>query len=90
MEFEGQYLYGERIGFGKEYFINGKLLFEGEYKGRKKWTGKGYDSQQNVAFEIKDGNGYMKYYEPYCGKLSCEGNYKNGELIEPIKRYNIY
>ena len=32
----------------------------------------------------------MKYYEPYCGKLSCEGNYKNGELIKPIKRYNIY
>ena len=90
LEYEGQYLYGERIGFGKEYFINGNLLFEGEFKGRQKWTGKGYDSQQNVAFEIKDGNGYMKYYEPYCGKLSCEGNYKNGELIEPIKRYNIY
>ncbi len=29
--FEGEYLYGERNGTGKEYFGEDKLLFEGEY-----------------------------------------------------------
>ena len=91
LKFEGEYLYGERYGFGKEYFYNGNLLFEGEFRGRKKWTGKGYDPETNkIIYEIKDGNGYIKEYESYSGKLYCEGNYKNGELIEPIKKYNIY
>jgi len=31
IEFEGEYLNGERNGKGKEYNKNGKLEFEGEY-----------------------------------------------------------
>ena len=31
LEFEGEYLNGERNGKGKEYHGNGKLKFEGEY-----------------------------------------------------------
>ena len=91
LKFEGEYLYGERNGFGKEFFYNGNLLFEGEFKGRKKWTGKGYDPEKNeIIYEIRDGNGYMKEYDSYSGKLYCEGNYKNGELKEPIKKYDRY
>ena len=34
--FDGEYLYGERNGKGKEYNSNGKLRFEGEYLNGKK------------------------------------------------------
>ena len=91
IKYEGNYLFGERYGFGKEYFYNGKLLFEGEFKGTTKWTGKGYDPEENkIVFEIKDGNGYIKNYSSYSGKLYEEGNYLNGEIVEPIKKYNVY
>ena len=36
LEFEGEYLNGERNGKGKEYFDNGKLEFEGEYLNGKR------------------------------------------------------
>ena len=36
MEFEGEYVNGERKGKGKEYYEDGKLKFEGKYlNGRK-------------------------------------------------------
>ena len=90
LKFEGEYLFGERYGFGKEYFYCGNLLFEGEFKELNQWTGKGYDPKTGkIVYEIKDGNGYMKEYDSYSGKLYCEGNYKDGILIEPIKKYNI-
>ena len=41
LEFEGEYLNGERNGKGKEYYKNGELIFEGEYLNGKKWNGKG-------------------------------------------------
>ena len=86
--FEGNYLFGERYGFGKEYYENGKLLFEGEFKGNKQWTGKGYDPEENkIAYEIKDGNGYMKRYDSYSGKIYEEGNYLNGEIEGIIEEY---
>ena len=31
LEFEGEYLKGERNGKGREYYDNCKLKFEGEY-----------------------------------------------------------
>ena len=38
LEFEGEYLNGERNGKGKEYNHQKKLKFEGEYlNGKKKW-----------------------------------------------------
>jgi len=40
LEFEGEYLKGERNGKGKEYNYNGELIFEGEYLNGKKWNGK--------------------------------------------------
>ena len=41
MEFEGEYLNGERNGKGKEYQDDGNLKFEGEYLFGKRWNGKG-------------------------------------------------
>ena len=35
IEFEGEYINGERNGKGKEFNYNGKLKFEGEYKNGK-------------------------------------------------------
>ena len=43
LEYEGEYLDGEKNGKGKEYYANGKLKFEGEYLNGKRWNGKGYN-----------------------------------------------
>ena len=80
INFEGEYLNGEKNGKGNEYYSNGKLKFEGEYLNNLKWTGKGYDTKGNLAYEIKNGNGYVKEYvieysEEY---LNYEGDYLNG------------
>ena len=45
----------KRDGKGKEYYNNGHLRFEGEYLNGKWWSGKGYDNNNNISFEIKDG-----------------------------------
>ena len=55
--FEGEYLNGKRNGKGKEYNYDGKLIFEGEYKSDKIWNGKGYDQNNNLLYEVKDGMG---------------------------------
>ena len=49
--FEGEYLNGKRNGKGKEY-DDGKLEFEGEYLNGKKWTGKGYNKNVIIEFDI--------------------------------------
>jgi len=67
--FEGEYLNGKRSGKGKEYYENGKLLFEGEYLNGKKWNGNGYNINGNKEFEIKNGNGNIKEYDIYDGKI---------------------
>ena len=36
LEFEGEYLNGQRNGKGKEYEYNGKFRFEGEYLNAKR------------------------------------------------------
>ena len=60
--FEGEYLNGKRNGKGKEYYSNGKLGFEGEILNGKIWNGKGYNNNGNLAYEIKNGKGYIKEY----------------------------
>ena len=70
--FEGEYINGERNGKGKEYYENGKLRFEGEYKNEKIWNGKGYNINGNIEYEIKIGNGKVKEYNK-SGKLEFEG-----------------
>ena len=63
--FEGEYLKRKRNGKGKEYYWNGKLKFEGEYLNGKQWQGKGYDENNNIAYDIKEGKGLIKEYDLY-------------------------
>jgi len=63
--FEGEYLDGKKNGKGKEYYGNGKLKFEGEYLNDNRWSGKGYNKDGQLEFELKDG----------CIELKFEGEY---------------
>ena len=75
--FEGYYSNGERNGKGKEYLDNGNLKFEGVYLNGKQWTGKGYNRNNELIYELIKGKGYIKDYG-YFGKLIFEGEYMNG------------
>ena len=79
MIFEGEYISGERNGKGKEYYSDGELLFEGEYLNGKKWNGKGYNENGYIAYELKNGNGFVKEFCDNDDDLLFEGEYKNGE-----------
>ena len=50
------------------------LKFDGEYLNDKKWNGKGYDTENNISYEIKDGKGSIKEYDSF-GNLIFEGGY---------------
>ena len=86
--FEGEYLNGKRNGKGKENDDYGKLLFEGEYKNGLRWNGKGYDNNNNILYELKDGKGYIKEYYSYSGILEFEGEYLNGLKNGKGKEYD--
>ena len=61
---------------GKEYNINGRLIFDGEYLNRRKWNGKIYDNNNSI-YELKNGKGYIKEYN-YFDIFIFEGEYLNG------------
>jgi len=86
LKFEGDYLYGYKIK-GK-YYIDGILEFEGEYNYEKKWNGKGYDEKRNIIYELNNGNGTVKEYDYYKGKLMFKGEYINGKRNGKGAEYN--
>ena len=63
LKFEGEYLNGKKNGEGKEYNEEGNLKFEGEYLNGKRWNGKGFDGNNKIVYELKNGNGIIKEYE---------------------------
>ena len=76
--FEGIYSNGKKNGKGIEYYYNGNKKFEGEYFYDRKWNGKGYDiMNNNIIYELKEGNGDIKEYDFY-GVLKFQGNYFKG------------
>jgi len=84
--FEGNYLNGKRNGLGIEYnFEGGK--FVGEFKNGVKWDGTGYDENNEIEYEIIDGNGMIKEY--YNGILIYEGNYSKGKRHGDGKEYDF-
>ena len=62
MKFEGEYLNGKRNGKGKEYYDNGKLLFEGNFLNGNRFTGKVYDIKGNMSYDLENMNGLIKKY----------------------------
>ena len=83
MSYEGEYKSGQRNGKGKDYYDNGKLLFEGAYLKGKRWDGKGYTFLGNSIYELKKGKARIREY--YDEKLIFEGEYVNGEKMEKEK-----
>ena len=58
LEFEGEYLNGQRNGKGKEYDKDGKLIFEGEYlNGQRNGKGKEYYDKDLLMSESEYLNG---------------------------------
>jgi len=92
LEFEGDYLNGQRNGKGKEYYFNNKLKFEGEYlNGKRNGKGKEYYYNGNLKFEGEYLNGIRwkgknKEYGFY-GKLIFEGEYL-GDYRKKGKEYD--
>ena len=85
--FEGEFLNGKRNGNGREYFDNGEISFEGEYLNGKKWNGKGYDTNNNIKYELKNGNGKIIFFHDN-GEILFDGEYVNGEINGKGKEYN--
>ena len=98
LKYEGEYLNGKRNGKGKEFDINGKLIFEGEYSnGRRKEKNDnnnydcdgGYFYYNKFEGTIKNGvrNGLAKEYSLF-NKLKFEGEYLNGIKNGKAKEYD--
>ena len=87
LKFEGSYLNGKKNGKCKEIEF-GQSETEVEYLNGIRWTGKKYDSDENISYELKDGNGYLKeYYKD--GQIKYEGNILKGKKNGFGKEYYI-
>ena len=88
-DFNGPVIYEcEYLGNTRKEYRLGKLIFEGEYLNEKKWNGKGYDKNNQVIYEIKDGKGIIKEYFD-LNILRYEGEYSNGLRNGKGKEYNF-
>ena len=83
---EGEYSNGILDGKVK-YYNEGLLFFIGEYKKGKPWNAKNYD-KNNVLYEIKEGNGYIKVYDNNIKCSFFEGEYINGIKNGKGKEYD--
>ena len=79
--FEGEYENGELNGKGREYYGT-HLSFFGEYKKGKKWTGIGFDEDNQPIFQLNKGKGDDIFICDCSGILEYEytGKYSNGEF----------
>ena len=84
IKFEGHYLNGKKNGLGIEYdFKNEIQIFKGEYLDGKRWNGYKIDNDKNVIFDLKNGNGFIKYGY----KQKSKSEYLNGERNGITKEY---
>ena len=94
-DFNDNILYYLQNGKGriKEYYYDGKLIFEGEYlNGKKNGKCKEYNYNGKLEFEGEYLNGKKngkckEYYDN--GKLKFEGEYINGKKMENVKNIII-
>ena len=89
--FEGEFLNNEKWNGILFYrYINKKILFKGEYKNGKICNGTGYKIYNNeIDFEIINGNGIYKKYHELTGYLKLIGNLSDGKLNGYVKEYDI-
>ena len=88
LEFEGEYLNGERNGKGKEYY-KGNLIFEGEYlNGKRNGKGKEYNKEGNLIFDGEYLNGKKWNGKGYDDKNNIIYELKNG--TGHIKEYDYF
>ena len=84
LQYEGEYLYGEKNLTAKEYH-NGTLCFDGEYFYVKKYKGKikTYSEYDKLMFEGEilndEKNGEGKEYNDYYSYFIFKGEYENGK-----------
>ena len=84
IKFQGHYLNGKKNGLGIEYdFKNEIQIFKGEYLDGKRWNGYKIDNDKNVIFDLKNGNGFIKYGY----KQKSKSEYLNGERNGITKEY---
>ena len=88
--FEGEYLNGKKHGKGKEYTIDGKIKYDGEYYDGERWKGMAWNYYSNGELEYEGEyiygklNGKYKYF--YRGGITkVEGNYLNGKKCGKTK-----
>ena len=62
---------------------------EGEFLNDKKWNVKKYDENDNIIYEIKNGQGIVKEYDRKK-RLIFDGEYINGEKNGKAKEYRTY
>ena len=94
IKYEGEYLNGKRNGKGKEFDINGKLIYDGKYLNGEKVKQKNnindYYEEYILIFEgeLLNGkiHGKVKEYG-FNGKIKFEGEYLEGKKISG-KEYN--
>ena len=86
LKYDITYLNNSREATGKEYNVRGKLIFEGEFLYLKKWNGKGYDTNNNIIYELKDGKGFVQEFNEN-GRIEYECEYLNGERNGRGKKY---
>ena len=83
-------MYNFRIK-GKEYYLDGKLQFEGEYLNDKIIFGKSFDEKGNIKFNMdkldENFTGQRKEYDFDYGFLIFEGEYLNGKRNGKGKEY---
>ena len=62
LEYEGEYVNGEKNGKGKAFDHKGNIIFEGEYKNDHRWNGKlfEFDYKEIKRFEGEYINGKLK------------------------------
>ena len=64
-----------------------KSIFEGEFFFDKRWTGKGYDDEGNIIYELKDGTGNIKEFHKN-GQIKFDGVCIKGILSGYGKEYD--
>ena len=92
LKYEGDYLEGEKTGFGKIYNEDGILIYEGELlKGKKRGKGKVFDNKGNLKIEGDKINEKVDYL--IWEKTGFEKIYNKesiliyeGELLNGIKQ----